>query len=204
MKTIIIFGGESEIAKEIEKKVKGNCTVNLISRKQVDITKEKQVADYLQSTKYDVIINCAGSLIEEEIIDGDSDSWVKVLEVNAIGTYYISKHTFKNNPNANLVLLSSTAAFNSYPNWTSYCIGKNAQVKIAHALIERKYSVVCYCPGAIDTKFRKNTKVVNKNLMTLSESVEPIIKNLQSEIFKSGVFMYRKGQALKEIRNESI
>jgi NAD(P)-dependent dehydrogenase (short-subunit alcohol dehydrogenase family) len=75
--------------------------VENISFRKVDITKEKEVEDWVTSIQFQptnevVLINCAGINYNAFIHKSDSERWRKVIETNLIGTYHCIKHVLKN------------------------------------------------------------------------------------------------------------
>ena len=174
------------------------------SRGELDVTSQSEVRSLFSKRDYDILIHTAGTLNAGRVTEISPDDWIRDIEVNAIGTFNLLHHALKRNPKTRIVLISSTAAFNSYADWTSYCIGKYAQVNLARALIKDGYKIYCFCPGAIDTKFRAGLQIVNSNVMSLEEACEPILTSLTDDILAPGVYLYRKGEGLKDMEYQPV
>ena len=200
----LIFGGGSDVGKVLSQALSGHYDFRFLKKAEVNVADEGAVEKVIKEYDFDVVINCAGSLFESDILSSETCDWRSSINVNILGNYFICKHALRKKSDAKLVILSSTAAFNSYSNWSSYCIGKHAQVVTSFGLIDEGYNIACYCPGAVLTKFRKNTNQNNDNAMCVTEAIRPIVENLMAKDFSSGVFMYRKGSEVRTIINERI
>ena len=168
--------------------------VYLPSRDELDVTCLVSVESYFEDKKFDVVINCAGTLYSSLVVDSEPSKWVEDINVNLIGTYLIARATLRSNRRARIINISSTAAFNSYRDWTSYCAAKAGVLKLSLGLAKDGYDVVTLCPGAIDTKLRDGLNIENPNVMTISEGVAPIISAIHGEYNSGDVILYRKNE----------
>ena len=201
---VLITGGQGDMAVFIADQIRSAFDVCQKSRAELDVRSQSEVQSLFSEGDYDFIVHTAGTLNAGRVTEISPDDWIRDIEVNAIGTFNLLHHALKRNPKTKIVLISSTAAFNSYNDWTSYCIGKYAQVSLARALIKDGYKIYCFCPGAIDTKFRAGLKIVNSNVMSLEEACEPIVASLTNGILAPGVYLYRKGHSLKHMESQPV
>ena len=82
-----------------------------------DISNEEEVKNTINSLgKIDVLINCAATYRDNEIKDKTKEEFMRVLEVNLVGTFLVTKYAVNKMDNGtviNLSSLDSTRTFNS-------------------------------------------------------------------------------------------
>ena len=82
-----------------------------------DISNEEEVKNIINTVdKIDVLINCAATYRDNEIKDKTKEEFMKVLEVNLVGTFLVTKYAVNKMDNGmviNLSSLDSTKTFNS-------------------------------------------------------------------------------------------
>ena len=82
-----------------------------------DISNEEEVKNIINSLeKIDVLINCAATYRDNEIKDKTKEEFMRVLEVNLVGTFLVTKYAVNKMNNGtviNLSSLDSTRTFNS-------------------------------------------------------------------------------------------
>ena len=93
---------------------------------KLDITEEDEIEKVISSIdNIDVLINCAAISMDNEIKDKSKSEFMKVLEVNLVGTFLMTKYSvtkMKNGTIINISSLDSTKTFNSYS--TDYIASK--------------------------------------------------------------------------------
>ena len=93
---------------------------------KLDITDEDEIEKVINSIdNIDILINCAAISIDNEIKSKRKDEFMKVLEVNLVGTFLMTKYSVtKMNKGTiiNISSLDSTKTFNSYS--TDYIASK--------------------------------------------------------------------------------
>ena len=194
MTNIVITGGAGDCAKDFTKNYSSQFTILTPARSELDITNKAMVSDYFNNTPCDVLINNAGCIHPERILTSDTEQWINDINVNLIGTYLTTKAVLLNNPNAIIINISSTAAYNAYPNWSSYCASKAAVVTTSKCFANDGFAVYCLCPGAIDTKFRDNLNLSNANVMPCSELSKHVLDILENKYAPGDVLFFRKGE----------
>ncbi|MGR5070382.1 SDR family oxidoreductase [Vibrio alfacsensis] len=205
-KRVLITGGNGDIAKKLSDLLDSAIyETHLPQRSELDVTSKSSVKEYFckQNRNFDVVVNAAGTLYSANVVGSDPDRWINDINVNLIGTYLVSKYALESNPCCKIINMSSTAGFNSYKDWTSYCAAKAGVLRLSGGLYKDSFDVITACPGAIQTKIRKNINIENPNVMTLEEGVMPIL-DIVNGAYKSGdIVFYRKGQ-LKVMKQDEL
>ncbi|WP_249676931.1 SDR family NAD(P)-dependent oxidoreductase [Pseudomonas abieticivorans] len=191
-KSLLIVGGGSDMASYVRERLSQRYDITAPSRSELDITSRSALEAFFETRSFDIVLNCAGTLYECEFLASDPEQWVNDISVNLIGTYLLARAALLKNNDARLCLLSSTAAFNAYTNWSSYCVSKAGVVKLHATLHKSGFDVVTLCPGAIDTKFRHGTGVVNPNVMSIEEGCRPVLDAIEGGYQKGDIVFYRK------------
>lgn len=192
-KNVLITGGDGDLAKELIEELRASFNCYSPSRQELNVSNIVSVDAYFKDKDFDIIVNMAGTLHSAEIIDSVPELWIRDIEVNLIGTYLVTRTALANNQSTKIINIASTAAYNSYSDWTSYCAAKSGVIKISEGLCKSGYHVVTMCPGAIDTKIRDGLNIYNPNVMSIADGVKPIVDAVY-ECFESGtIFLYRKG-----------
>ncbi|MFA0314574.1 SDR family NAD(P)-dependent oxidoreductase [Vibrio cyclitrophicus] len=191
---ILITGGEGDLAKALIDRLSEDFSCSSPNRRELDVGDVKNVACFFEDKTFDIVINLAGTLYSSELVDSNPELWIKDIQVNLIGTYLVCRSALQKNKNTKIINVASTAAYNSYSDWTSYCAAKAGVIKISEGLSKSKFSVVTLCPGAVDTKIRDALTIENPNIMTIDEGVSPIFDAVNGKFEDSTIFMYRKGE----------
>ena len=97
-----------------------------VSTYKLDITEEDEIEKVINSVdKIDVLINCAAISIDNEIKSKTKNEFMKVLEVNLVGTFLMTKYSVTKMDKGTIINISSldsTKTFNSYS--TDYIASK--------------------------------------------------------------------------------
>lgn len=196
---VLITGGNGDLAKYVSSKLSqlADYRVNTPLRAELDVTSPESVERYFAGHHFDVVVNCAGSLYSSLVVESDPALWINDIQTNLIGSYLVSRMALKNNPHCRIVNIASTAAFNAYKDWTSYCAAKAGVIKLTQGLAKDGYNIVAICPGAIDTKLRGKLSINNLNVMSIEEGAGPIINSITTNEYNSGdIVFYRKGSII--------
>lgn len=197
---ILITGGSGDLAKKIKSELEGKnlLIANAPTSKELDVSSIESVETYFQDKKFDVVVNLAGTLYSSLVAESIPDLWIRDINVNLIGTYLVSRMAILKNKNVRIINISSTAAYNSYKDWTSYCASKAGVLKLSEGLFKDGYDVVILCPGAIKTKIRSGINIENSNVMELKEGVDPIINAILGKTVSGSIVVYRKDEKKTE------
>jgi NAD(P)-dependent dehydrogenase (short-subunit alcohol dehydrogenase family) len=194
MKTILITGGSGDLAVAIKEFFCSQFKVLSPSSKELDVTDKQSVKTYLKDKNIDVLINNAGTIHSAGILESDMALWERDIQVNLIGTYFVTKTVLHSNKDALIINIASTAAFNAYSNWSSYCSSKAAVVTLTKSIANDNFEAYVLCPGAIRTKFRDGLGLDNSNEMAPMTVVEQIKKVLDGEYKRGDVIFFRKNE----------
>lgn len=191
---VLITGGNGDLAKKVAATLDDSYQVIAPMRTELDVTSQESVAMFFASRSFDVVINCAGSLYSSHVVDSEPDLWINDIQTNLIGSYLVARMALIKNKHCRVINIASTAAFNAYKDWTSYCAAKAGVIKLTQGLAKDGYNVIAICPGAIDTKLRGGLMINNPNIMTIEEGVNPIIIAVTTKEYNAGdIIFYRKG-----------
>ncbi|MCE7626714.1 SDR family oxidoreductase [Vibrio fluvialis] len=196
----ILLTGYGDLATAIAEHYSGVHEIYLPSREELDVTSTESVRKFFENICPDIVVNLAGTLYSSSIINSDEELWIRDINVNLVGTYLINKFALRKNKHIKLINISSTAAYNSYFDWTSYCASKAGVIKISNGLAIEGYDVVTLCPGAIDTKIRNGLKIKNPNVMDVQDGIKPIIDAIEGKYSFGDIVLYRKNEL--EVKRE--
>ena len=129
-----------------------------------NVTKRAEVAAAVAAAaenfgKLDVLFNIAGMIKPAHFLDTTEENFRNTLDVNALGTLIAqqeaAKQMIKQGHGGKLVLVSSIAGRQGYPDFSAYCASKFAvnalNQSAAHALAEHKITSNAFAPGVVDT-----------------------------------------------------
>ena len=130
----------------------------------VDVSDTTQVAaatDMLAQSgdTLDILVHCAGILgPSAPTVDYDPAMWRKIIDVNLIGTYEVTRHLvplLTRSPAGRIVNLASIAGKEGTPNASAYTASKAAVIgytkALAKELISTRVRINCIAPGPIET-----------------------------------------------------
>lgn len=196
MKRILITGGSGDWANSFKSNYSDRFTFFTPGRDELDVTNEQSVSDFFakQTDPFDIVINNAGSIHPERVLQSDSAKWVNDINVNLVGTYFVSKHALMLSDTTMLIHMSSTAGFNAYKDWSSYCASKAGVITLSKSLAADNYQSICLCPGAIDTKFRDYFDLPNNNMMSCEQLNDYVIRVIDGEFASGDVLFIRANE----------
>ena len=194
MINILITGGAGDWAVNFKKNYNSQFIITTTNRKELDVTDPSSGLAYFQDKKFDVVINNAGCIHPERILETNTELWINDINVNLIGTFLVTKSALSMNKKAIIINISSTAAFNAYPNWSSYCASKAGVVTLSKSLANDGYNSYCLCPGAIDTKFRDKLNLSNDNVMSCKDLSKHVLDILKNKYNPGDILFFRKGE----------
>lgn len=109
--------------------------------------------------KLDVMFNIAGMIKPAHFLDTTEENFRTTLDVNALGTLITqqeaAKQMIKQGHGGKLILVSSIAGRQGFPDFAAYCASKFAVNALnqaaAHALAEHNITSNAFAPGVVDT-----------------------------------------------------
>ena len=159
---IINYNNSYNEALKLEEMVK-NMGVDALTIK-CDVSNEEEVINMIDIVKnkfgkIDVLINNAGIAIDSTFEDKTVDNFRRILEVNLIGTFLVSKYASKIMNDGVIINISSTNGIDTtYPESLDYDASKAGVISLTHNLAKEfspNIRVNCICPGWVKTDMNK-------------------------------------------------
>lgn len=154
---IINYNKSEEKAKEVEKIIHNYGGKSLLVKADISNEKEVEMMVSLAIKTFggiDVLINNAGIAIDSDIYEKSKDEFMRVLEVNVVGTFLVSKEVSKYMEKGTIINISSTDGIDTY-NDTSidYCASKAGVISLTKTLAMRFPNLHIYslAPNWVET-----------------------------------------------------
>ena len=164
---IINYNNSKKEAIELEKYVMNQYNVNALTIK-CDISNEEEVIEMVAKSinkfkKIDVLVNNAGISIDNDISLKDSNEFKRVIDVNLLGSFlvtkYVSKHML-NEKEGNIIFVSSTNGIDTeYEYSIDYDASKAGVISLMHnfsKLLSPYIRVNTVAPGWVNTDYISN------------------------------------------------
>lgn len=189
--TIITYLTHENEALEFNEYIKNKYKVKSICVK-LDISKEDDIQNLYKLIlndfgKIDVLVNNASICNDTLFEDKTKDNFMKIIEVNLVGTFLMSKTFGKlmyDNKNGSIINISSNNGIDSYYSESlDYDASKAGVINLSHNLanvFSPYVRVNTICPGWIETPMNENmseefkNKEINKILLKRFASPEEI------------------------------
>ncbi len=189
--TIITYLTHENEALEFNEYIKNKYKVKSICVK-LDISNEDDIQNLYKLIlndfgKIDVLVNNASICNDTLFEDKTKDNFMKIIEVNLVGTFLMSKTFGKlmyNNKNGSIINISSNNGIDSYYSESlDYDASKAGVINLSHNLanvFSPYVRVNTICPGWIETPMNENmseefkNKEINKILLKRFASPEEI------------------------------
>ncbi len=189
--TIITYLTHENEALEFNEYIKNKYKVKSICVK-LDISEEDDIQNLYELilnefSKIDVLVNNASICNDTLFEDKTKDNFMKIIEVNLVGTFLMSKTFGKlmyNNKNGSIINISSNNGIDSYYSESlDYDASKAGVINLSHNLanvFSPYVRVNTICPGWIETPMNENmneefkNKEINKILLKRFASPEEI------------------------------
>lgn len=164
--TVITYVTHEKEALELKGKIEKQYHIKSLVIK-CDITNENEIKEMFNKIinefgKIDVLVNNAGIAIDSTFEDKTKESFMKILEVNLVGMFLVSRvfgDFMFNNKKGNIINISSTNAIDTYYEYSlDYDASKAGVINLTHNLSNHYAPFVrvnTICPGWIDTPMNK-------------------------------------------------
>ena len=164
---IMTYYSNMKITKEFEDELKKKYNVN-IDCCYLDLSDEKSVKELYKSVKdkykkIDYLVNNAAISMDSYLFDKTKEEFMKVMEVNVVGTFLMMKY-FDNIVDGYIFNMSSTDGINT---GSIYSIDYNAS-KAAINMVTKTFAlesnniIISICPNWVDTE---STREIDKNYL---------------------------------------
>lgn len=205
----VVTGGANGIGREVARRLRdARCRVAVwdlaapdlpdIVAYRVDVTRPETIAEALEATLavhggIDILVNSAGYVGPTVSVEAyDPAEWRRLIEVNLIGTYEVSRHIvphLRSRPHGRIVNIASLAGKEGTPNSSAYSAAKAGVIAFTKALgkelADTNIRVNCIAPAAIETDLLKQmapehveimiAKSPMKRLGTVAECAELVL-----------------------------
>lgn len=184
--TVITYNSHKDEAIELQKEIKDKYNTESLVIK-CDISKEEDIENLKNEiinkfNKLDVLVNNASIAIDTTFSDKTKENYMKILEVNLVGTFLVSKimSTIMND-NSSIINISSTNGIDTYYEYSlDYDSSKAGIINLSHNLanyLSPKIRVNTICPGWINTPMNKDMdaefRKQEENKILLKRFAEP-------------------------------
>jgi 3-hydroxy acid dehydrogenase/malonic semialdehyde reductase len=162
---LIITGRRGDRLKELEKELRDNFHVDILSL-QFDVRDKEKTFGTLQSIPaswqaIDVLINNAGLALGRDYFEeADIEDWDTMIDTNVKGLLYVSKAVLPfmiKRKQGHIINMGSVAGKEVYEKGNAYCASKYAVDAISKSmridLLRHKIKVTSIDPGAAETEF---------------------------------------------------
>jgi len=163
---VIAVARNQEKGKELERyavSAKGSCAFFACDFQKPDSIESLGAEILERFPRIDILINCAGIIINKTILDMTVEEWDAIFNVNVKATFLMCRAFLPGMLKArsgHIVNIGSTAAFCGANNLHAYASTKGAVVQLTRSLAadysERGVIVNCVCPGATNTDMMNN------------------------------------------------
>ena len=201
MKCVLIIGGNCDIGIALtnyflnnnynvvvgyhNNDVKNNKNVEYI---KCDVTNSNDIENIIKKTKntygnIDIIINLACLCMDNNFLEKTKEEFMKVLEVNLVGTFLCDQIYSKYIDNGLIINMSSTDGIDTYSKYSiDYSASKAGIISISKSIsICTNNKVLCICPNWIDTS---STRSMDKDYLD-----SELIRIGQSRLIKIDEFI---------------
>lgn len=173
---IINYNNSEEEAKTLQEKLISSYNVSVDTIK-CDISNEEQVKNMIDFVikKYDHIdclINNASISDDMLFCDKTISSFKRVIDVNLVGTFIVSKYAYKYIKDSIINIGSTNGIDTYYPESIDYDCSKAGIISLTHNLAKElsPIRVNCICPGWVNTNMNKDLneeqmKEINNNIL---------------------------------------
>jgi len=180
---IINYNTDKESAIELEKEIHNYSGKSLVIK--CDISNELEVKNMINKVvnefgKIDILINNAGIAIDNDIYDKSKEEFMKVLEVNLVGTFLVTKEATKYMNDGIIINISSTDGIDTYNELSmDYCASKAGVISLTKTLAMRFPNLKVYsiAPNWVKTKpvLEMNPEFLEQELKRIGQKklIEP-------------------------------
>jgi len=159
----------------------------------------------------DAVVNNAGLAGSNPLSpESDDEFWLRILDVNLNGTYYMSKYVAPHLPDrtGRIINIASVLALKGVPDQTAYCAAKHAVLGFTRAfaqhLAPRKITVNAICPGWVRTEMAEGRmKEIGMTENDISTSV-PLARFVEPSEVADLIYFLASSEASAMITGQAL
>ncbi len=173
-----------------------------VTLEELDITNESKVDSFFKKhTDIKLVINNACIYQDNIIFDKTKKEFMKVLEVNLLGSFLVDKYALKYLDNSTIINMSSTDGIDTYNELNiDYSVSKSGIITLTKAisLVDSSNKVICFVPNWIDTNSTREMddnylhyelkRIGQDRLITVSELTQSINNIINNNIKTGSVY----------------
>ncbi len=200
---VIVYNTSENDALELKNYIKTNYIVDVLIVK-CDITKEEDIKRALSEvlkkhSQIDILINNAAYACDNYITNKTKEEFMKVLEVNVVGTFLVTKYFYPYLDGGIIINVSSTDAVDTYNRISmDYCASKAGVNSLTKTFAQefKNIRVIGVMPGWTNTESIKEMnqeylkselkRIGQKRLYEPNEVAENIINIINDKNVESG------------------
>ena len=161
---IINYKESTQLAENLKNELESNFNVKVLLVK-ADISNENEVKNMFQkvigfSSKIDVLVNNASIALDDDLINKDALEFKRVLDVNLLGTYLVTKYSLVLFDTGAIINVSSTNGIDiGYIESIDYDASKAGVISLTHdfaRVLAPNIRVNAVAPGWINTDMTSN------------------------------------------------
>jgi 3-oxoacyl-[acyl-carrier protein] reductase len=190
---VITYLTNKEKALNLKKYVEEQYNIKALCIK-LDVTNETEIKNVIKKVinefgKIDILINNAAYSSDNYIVDKTKDEFMKVLEVNLVGPFLMSKYISEYMNNGTIINISSKDATTTYNEISmDYCASKaglNSLTKTL-SLALKNIKVISVMPGWVNTEsvLEMNEDYLNKELSRIGQKNLALKENIAKQIYE--------------------
>lgn len=161
---IINYKESTQLAENLKNELESNFNVKVLLVK-ADISNENEVKNMFQkvigfSSKIDVLVNNASIALDNDLTSKDASEFKRVLDVNLLGTYLVTKYSIDLFDTGAIINVSSTNGIDTgYIESIDYDASKAGVISLTHdfaRVLAPNIRVNAVAPGWINTDMTSN------------------------------------------------
>ena len=168
---------------------------------QADLSEEDQAVESVVKCieafgKVDILVNNSGTIYRAPILEGENDSWRKVIDLNLSAVYYISKEASKHMVDQGSGKIINIASMLSYqggkfvPSYTASKHGVAGLTKsFANELAEKNIQINAIAPGYIETANTAPIRADESRKAEISSRIPAVRWGLPEDLGAAAVFL---------------
>lgn len=202
---VINYNTDKKSAMELEKNIHKYGGKSLVIK--ADISNENDVKNMISTVidefgHIDVLVNNAGIAIDNDIFDKNKNEFMRVLEVNLVGTFLVTKEVVKHMHDGTIINVSSTDGIDTYNDLSmDYCASKAGVISLTKTLSLRfpNLNIYAVAPNWVKTPsvLEMDPEFLQSELNRIGqkELIEP--SNVAKEMFMLTKGIYPSGSIIR-------